>query len=596
MPPRTRAAYLGDLNPFRNSADGSVNVTNAPYNADPTGAVDATAAFRAAAASGASRIVVPAGNYLVSSVASGTPLLNFVNRDGVTIDAGEATITNPTSYTLDTITPMFLFDNCRNVRVTLGAYVGYTLPTPETHHGYRGGTLVRLINGCDTVKVEAKITNARYGIQAGEYADQTKGYNRNIDVKLRCFFVGYPVALYLADNVRYDVDADSVHRAVYLAGCQDVRGVARWKDQYIADIATLITDAKTGTGTSRGCSNLDVTSIDKGSTVTTASTTCSGIALSRVDPGIVYENIKIKVHAKSTDAVSPRTGGFTMVSGAKALTTPVADYNWEPSITIRNVSVSGVLDHSEQTTEGNTAGDVFVRAYDTLVAHSATIENLSFEDLIIRQSSGNTRALWLEAPGIVNSGVQFRNVQAPNAKLVLLTNATVPTTFEGCKLKELNVVGVTAGSRVVLLRSSIDALTGTTGDNMNTDTVGSSIGGAGAFIRQKQITLDLVGASTTWSAAIPTGALVLGVQGIVKEAVTGASGYQVGPSAELTRYVNTNTVTLNSTFGPTNQSATETPRYYLATTDLVVTAKTAPFTDGQLRLIVTYLVFPAPTS
>ena len=567
------------------------------YGAKGDGVTDDTAAIRAAVATGASRILFPAGNYLVSTVADSAALVSFTGRDGITIDAAEATITNPTSYTADTFTPMFLFDGCKNVRVTVGAYVGFTLPTPATHLGYRGSTFVRLINGCDGVTIDAKITNARYGIQSGEYADETKGYNKNIVARLRTSFVGYPLALYLAEGVRYDIDADDVHRAAYLAGCVDVKGSARWKNQYIADICTLITDAKTGTGTSRGCTDLDVASIDKGSTVFSLSTQCAGIALSRVDPGIVYDNIRVQVHSTSTDTVSSRVGGFTITSGAKTLTTPVADYNWEPSITIRNVSVSGILDHSGQTTEGNTAGDIFVRAYDTLVAHAATIENLRFEKLIIKQSPGNTRALWLEAPGIINGGVHFRDVQAHNATLNILTNGSVPTTFTNCTLATLNPIGVTGGSRVVLHRSSVGALTGTTGDNVNTDTISSTIGGAGAFIRQKQITVDLTGSSVSWANAIPTGALVLGVQAITKTAISGSTGLQIGVAGDLTRYLNTNTVTAGATFGIANQASTEvSPRFYLATTDLVLTSKTSAFTAGQVRVILTYMVFTAPTS
>lgn len=613
--PQRRTAYLGDVGtavlaelaedkPAARAAIGAVgrgdlviNVKDAPYGAKGDGVTDDTAAIRAAAATGGSRLHFPAGTYLVSSVAEGTPLLSFTGRDGITIDATEAKIVNPTSYTADTITAAFLFDACKNIRVTVREYVGFTLPTPLTHLGYRGSTFVRLINGCDGAKLDAKLTNCRYGLQSGEYADQTKGYNRNIDVRFRTSFCGYPIALYLAEGVRYDIDADDVHRAAYLAGCVDVKGTARWSNQYIADAVTLITDAKTGTGTSRGCSDLDVASIDKGSTIFTNSTQCASLNLSRVDPGTVFENIRIRVHSTSTDTISSRVGGFTMASGAKDLTTPPAAYNWEPSITIRNVSISGVLDHSAQTTEGNTAGDIFIRAYDTLVAHSATIENLCFEDLVIKQSSGNTRALWLEAPGIINGGVHFRNVQASNATLNILTVGNVPTTLTNCTLAVLNPVGVTAGSRVVLNRCSIGALTGTTGDNNNTDTISSTIGGAGGHTRQKQITIDLTGASVNWAAAIPTGAIVLGVQSIIKQAITGSSGLQIGVTGALTRYLNTNTVAQNSVFGPANYDpAAPSPLVYSSTTDLVLTSKTASFTGGQVRVILTYLVFTAPTS
>ena len=38
-----------------------------------------------------------------------------------------------------------------------------------------------------------------------------------------------------ADRHPLDLDVDGIHRVAYLAGCDDVTGVTRWQDQYIAD-------------------------------------------------------------------------------------------------------------------------------------------------------------------------------------------------------------------------------------------------------------------------------------------------------------------------------------------------------------------------
>jgi len=585
----------GDL---QDTSAGSTVVNVQDYGAKGDGVTDDTTAIRAALAASAGRYYFPAGTYVVSGVAEGTTLGTFTGRTGVTIDAAEATISNPTSYTADTITPMFLFDNCREVEVNVGHYVGFTLPTPTSFLGYRGATLVRLINGCVGARIDARITNARYGVQSGEYADQTKGYCRDVDVKLRTSFCGYPVALYLAEGVRYDIDADDVHRVAYLAGCQDVRGVARWKNQYIADICTLITDAKTGTGTSRGCADLDVTSIDKGSSVFQSSTMCAGIALSRVDPGITYENIKVRVHSIGTDTQSSTVGAFTITSGAKTLTTPVADYNWEPTITLRNISISGVIDKSAQTIASNTAGTIFVRAYDTLVAHSATIENLIYEDLVIKESSGVTRMCYLEAPGITGTGVMFRNVSAPTATLEVLTNTTTPVTLVNSVLKELNIIGVTGGSRVELVDSTIGTITGTANIG-NTGSVNSRVAGAGALIRQKQWLLDLTsGATVTQASAIPANVLILGVTGYITASVTGPTTLQVGVTGDPARYLSTTTLTAGTGLGLDKRASTEQVPWYAPSTasSLVATAVGGNFTAGQIRVSLSYIELPAPTA
>lgn len=578
---------------------GTAEVVNVrDYGARGDGTTDDTAAIRAAAASVASgglRLHFPAGNYVVSSVADGTPLLSFTGRDGVTIDGAEATITNPTSYTADTVTAMFSFNACKNVKVHLKEYVGFTLPTPGTHLGYRGASLVYLANACSGVEVKARITNARYGVLAGNYSNEALGYSRNLRIDLQTSFCGYPIALYLAENVRYEIDADDSHRPVYLAGCRDVKGTARWKDLWIAPYATLLTDAKTGTGTSRGCSDVEVASIDKGSTVFINNTSCAAIALSRVDPGIVYENIRVSVFTKSTDTISSRVGGFALVSsGAKELTTPVAPFGWEPSITLRNITVSGVVDHSAQTTNGNTIGDLFIRTWDT-AGHAATVENLNVEDLIIKQSPGNTRQLFFEVPGLINSGASFRNFSAPDAVMIMVTNGTVPTKFTNSRLKELYLQH--ASNRVVLDNTRIDKLTEETPANALVEAVGSAVGGAGAYLRYKQLIVNLTGASVNLANFIPAGAVVFGLQSIINTEITGASGYQLGVSGDLTRYADVSNVAVGSTTGPANFAATEvTPRLYQAATALTVTAKSANFTAGQLRLVLSYLSFTTPTS
>ncbi len=574
---------------------------------DLTGAVDCTSALRAkftaGLAAGAKRFVGVHGATYKVAIPDSETLATFTSTTGITVDMSNSTLDNSaTSYTSDNFTPMFLLDGATDTTILLREYVGFTLPTPATHHGYRGATLVRAINAAKGIKVDARATNLRYGVQSGEYGDATKGGCSGFDVKLRGTMIGYPIALYRAEGIRHDIDVDGVHRAAYIAGCDDVRGVVRWRDQYIADIAYLITDCLvSGTDaaaqiappanptTSRGCSNMDVVSIDKGSTVFELSTACAGITLSRVDP-VTFSNIRLKLHAGSATAgVSQRTGLFKVASGVKAIWNRYA-FDWESTVKFHGIAVSGVLNHSAQTGEGNTAGGFYVDAYDTSAAHAATVSDFTFHDMVLSESSGNTRDLYWNAPGLAGP-VTFRDCDFSTLGLNMFTNATVETIFDNVSLGGALSPG---GSKFALRNSTIGSITAATTPPSN---VASAVGGAVPAIRQKETTLTLTGASVSWASALPSGAVILGVQGRVGTAITGATGYQVGIAADLTRYVNTNTITSGSTFGLNNAAAAGAiPHNPQAATALVVTAKTSNFTAGTLRLIVTYLDLGTPTA
>lgn len=560
-----------------------------------TVATDDTAAIRALVTAGAKHLSFGSRRYRIQWT-QGTSFLSWASTNGIALEGYGAVLCDTGTYTVspaNPYSPVFEFDACANVAVTGIDYVGPAIASPLANHGYVGSTFVRAKNGCQNVVVDAAVTNARYGVESGSYPSEAEGYNKNLGIRLRCSFVGYPMAHYLAEGVRFDIDADDVHRVAYVAGCRDITGVARWKNEYVADTCFLITDAKTGTGTSRGCSDLDVVSIDKGSTVFQASTACAGIGLSRVDPGITYENIKVRVHTTSTDILSSTVGGFKLYSGAASLTTPPASFNWEPTITLRNISVSGMLDHSAQTIDGNTAGDIFVRTWDTSAAHAATVENLSFRDFIVKPSSGNTRGLYLECPTSINNGLLLENVQAPGYQLNLYTSATTPLTIRNSCFAEL--IGGTAVPRLIMQNSTINKVSGTiTGyDSLNT-----SVSGGGCFLRQKSIELTLTGSAVTWTSAIPAGCLPLGVSGLIMQTVTGATGVLVGVGVDTGRYLNTNTLTAGFGFGPSNQSVTEQTLWWAgpSTLNINVTAKTSNFTGGKLKLVLNYLEFPAPTS
>lgn len=561
-----------------------------------TVATNDTAAIRALVTAGARYLDFGDKSYRVQWT-EGTSFLSWASENGVVITGQGAQLCDTGTYTVSPFnpyTPVFEFDACTNVYVQGVNYYGPSITNPTVNHGFVGATFARAKNGCDNIVVDAKLTNIRYGVESGTYPDETEGYNKNFDIRIRGTMVGYPQAHYLAEGVRFDIDVTGVHRVCYLAGVVDARGVARWADEYVADTCFLITDAKTGTGTSRGCRDLDVTSIDKGSTVFQPSTTCAGIGLSRVDPGIVYDNIRINVHTISTDSLSSTVGGFKMYSGAAAFTTPPAPFNWEPTIYLRNIQVSGTCDHSAQTIDGNTAGDIFVRTWDTSAAHAATVENLVVRDLILKPSSGNTRGLYMEAPAAIGQGLQFVNVQASGYDLNIYTPAAVPLALDRSALRSL--IGITTVPRLVASNCAIGSTSGTITGVEAINTVFGSTGGF--FIRQKVASFTLSGAAVTWTSAIPAGCLPLGLSGVITTTVTGATGIRIGVGSDTQRYLNTNTLTAGFTFGPSNQAVTEQNLWWAGASALNINIlpKTSNFTGGVLKLVFSYAEIIAPTS
>ncbi|MDQ0035939.1 hypothetical protein J2W30_003712 [Variovorax boronicumulans] len=546
-------------------------------------------------------------NYKVA-LAQGQSLGVFTNSKNINVDFSGAVIDNSSvSYTADALTPIFLFDGGSGFRVDIGEYIGYTLPTPASHLGYRGATLVRAINGAKKIAVDIrKATNLRYGFQTGEYGDATKGGCAFIDLKIRGSMIGYPIAAYLADHISVDIDVDGFHRAAYIAGCDSVTGVAQWRDQYIADTALLITDAlQSGTDvaaqadpvgaptTSRGTSNLRMTSIDKGSTVFSTSSRCAGISLSRVDP-VVFKNIDVTVSTKGTNTVSTVVGGWMVASAAKSIWSRYP-FNWEPTIVLDNVSVSGVVDHSQCTLPGNTGSEFYVFTFESSASHAATVRNFSANNFQFLPSSGQTRVNYFHAPGLTNAA-SFNGFDTPGVGLSLFTNATVPVVFGRGRIADLDVSGVTGGSAIVIGPGSVIATQTSNVLITNTAMNGGSVSGAGFAIRQRLIKLvALSGPSVSVANAFQAGEVIFGVQGLIKTTIPGpTTGINVGVSGTISRYANQNILAAGSKFTVTAAAsdADRSPHYYASSTALLVTAKTADFTGGELWVVITYGRFP----
>lgn len=577
-------------------AKGRETVSPEDFGCVGDGVTDDTANMRLACgriATGGKLIGKPGANYLIHTVASTDVLYEWAGVDGVELDFSESTITNDVSYTASGLTDLFKFSGgCKNIVVDIGEFVDVAVSSPATNMGDHGMTMVQVTESSQNIKVKAHMTNGRHGVHSGDYDTASLGYCSGFDIQITGSMVGYPVALYLANNVKLDIDVDGVHRAAYLAGCWDVTGDCLWKDQYGTDSAVLITDSKTGTGTSRGCRNVEVSSTDKGSTVYDAYSVCASIGLQRVDPGTIFENIKVRVHSYGDDGISTTVGGFRINSAATTFQ-PSYPFDWESTIYLRNIKVSGVVDHSTQTKDGNSSGDLYLETYDTDASHAATVENLVIEDFVHKPSAGQTRDMICRVLGATGAGVVFKNLSAPSSTLEIQSNTTVPILFENAVLSELSA---SSTHLVKLVDSKIATLSGLVATSDNVDAINSRISGSGGIIKTKTIVLSLSGASTGWSNAIPGDAMVLGVSGRVLTEITGASGFQVGVTGTLTRYADEDAVAAGTTFGPGDGSLAAPVVFGTGTLTVIVTAKTSNFTGGTLRLVMTYLAFPRPTS
>lgn len=577
-------------------AVNSVEVNPLQFGCYGDGSSDDTVAMKAMLSCGASIFDFLDKPYKIATT-NGANFSSFTSKTKLTIKGEGALLTDTTTHTSSGLTILFSLDACSNVDIYGVNYKGEQLASPSDPTngiGYKGVTYVNLKNACSNVNVSAFLTDVRYGVRSGDYSISSEGYSYNLNINITALRVGYTTALYLAQDFRiysYSVDG---HRAVYLAGCQRGEVNAHVKNQYIAPIQVILSDAKTGTGTSRGCANIDVDVRDMGSTTFVANSWLCGIALSRVDPGTTFADLNFHVYLKSTNTVASTIGAFVIVSSAKTVD-PSYPYNWEQTIALKNITVSGLIDRSEQTIATHGTGEVYIGTIDT-GAHYATSSGFNFNQLkIINGTGSNPRVLYFLLDGLTDA-CNFNQCNFGNYAL----ECRAPTTgwpigfvFNDCNTITSTTSNSSSAVPFAFNNTNISDLTQPLAyAKMNSATVKSA--GLRTITIVKDITLT--GASVSFVSFIPAGATVLGVSGIVTTAITGATGYTVGVATAAARYVDTNTLTLGSTFTPANQISTEVaPRTYLSYTDIVVTAKTSNFTGGALRVALTYTTISAPS-
>jgi hypothetical protein len=574
-----------------------------------TGAQNYTAMQNAVAA-GETYLIFPPGDIPMTMPAEGDFMLSFVNKNKIRILGNGTRIIDSTVYTNNGgITGLFSFSNCVDVVISGPEYVGPVLASPTTLHGYQGATLVSAMAGSKDFIIDMRATNCRYGLLTGNYAVPAQGLCSGFKVRIHGSMIGYGIAAYNADNIKHDLDIDGIHRVGYFAGCDNVRGVARWRDQYIAPIAYLLTDALTsGTDaaaqadpvnsatTSRGCSNIRSVVIDKGSTVFQTTTQCAGIGLSRVDP-MRFENIDITVYTKATNTISTKVGGFSITSSGVSAIWSRYPQGWTQNVIIDGLTIRGIVDHSAVTNgdTGNSTGELYLNTWDDVAGptYYATVRRVEIDGFTYLKSPASTRAVFI---GMREPAVPIRvnQLNAPGAVVSVNTSVTVPTTFENCTFDTLSIFGAIASLIQLGAGNTINKQSGPFPIRVSGASHG--VGNAGALMMQKEITISPNGANYSWTNAIPAGSVVLGVQSYIETALVGATGYQLGITGDLTRYANKTGTAVGTTTSVSDYEATETfPRLYPGNNHLIVTANGGNFTGGSIRIVITYWLFTALT-
>lgn len=125
---------------------------------------------------------------------------------------------------------------------------------------------------------------------------------------------------------------------------------------------------------------------------------------------------------------------------------------------------------------------------------------------------------------------------------------------------------------------------------------GATFGETTQFVTSPRTLLLPSGASQTIVGAIPAGALLVGISVRVITAITGPATFSVGDGVDVDRWAAGIPVGLGNTARGTAQTSAVVEFFGTTAGDIVITSDGVDFTGGEVRVIIHYITFTAPTS
>lgn len=571
----------------------------ATFNSNPS--MDMTAIIKRAFATGVKKLNFLDLQMRITLATNGSDTLaSFTNGDIELYGNGAAFIDDTTHLMHGSVVALFTLNGDVNSFKSNINYIGKSVSL-ATEIGYRGATYVYSKGANKNIEVNARLENIRYGILAGNYSTPSLGGHKGIRGKLDCQNVGYPIATYLASDIEITITGDTFHRVSYIAGCDYARVTALTKNYYIAAVACLFTDAKTGEGTSKGCTDCKVHVVDQGSTAYVPNSWLCGISLSRVDPNTVYDNMEFYAEVRGVGTTVANTLGAFIVNSTVKSILPEYTLNWIPSIKLNNIRFSGLIDRSAQTGNEHTIGDVYVNTEDNAANNEiGTTSQFHFENIEYKRGTGaNTRSAYILLRGLVGKSF-FNNVNFPdNAVFVYGSNGTSKTYFDKCKIRGLSSSATDSTPNTTCVFDLCDIYGGTsyilqTNKTFINTPMGSLVT---PLIQTSTNEIQLTGTSVTWTNALPQNSLILGISFVVTETITGTSGVMVGIPTVPTKFYNVLTTSIGSGASVSSSVALSFPYITLGTTNLVLTARdSATFTTGKVKVVLNYVLLPVPST
>lgn len=383
------------------------------WGAKGDGVSDDTDAFKSMfysiqMAGGGTVVLLPGKNYKISlgtSSLSDKSICAFNGIDGLYIIGNGARIFTEDQYTFAEYSSgaagwyFLTFENCKNVSMTGFTYEAKT-NWPDT--AKLGNPFIWMKDGNSNFNFDLNLVSLAYGVWAGTYAQQYK--NINIDIKLKTYDVGYPVAVYGSDNVNILGYMERCRRNIYIAGSKNVMADVTVKDFHGPISALVTSNIPSGTTSATATveypsENVKVRVRDDGSTHSTpyeggqTRRYLTGLSPSS-DHGVgEFKNINIEIDLTQIDSTTPELSGIIL--GSLGLT--AGEYN--ENLIYSNVSVSGFLDRSAAT-----AANIpyYILYASTLGDTGPKLNNFKISNLFVKDSL---------VGGLQDKGIRITNFQ-----------------------------------------------------------------------------------------------------------------------------------------------------------------------------------------